>query len=267
MNITEINVYPVKSMRGTGFREARICRYGLEHDRQWMLVDEDSRMLTQRECPHLAKFVPRLEDGVLRVKVPNAKAIDVPLDASEWRSEELTIDLWGHQYVGVIASDPVNTALSDALGRSCRLLRARSDVFRTQTEVAFHDDAPILIISRSSLEELNRRLPAPLPMNRFRPTLVIERSQPFEEDGWQRIAISNTEFHAVKQCVRCAITTVDQAEGEFRGPEPLKTLATFRRKRQNVAFGNYFRPESSGAMPCLGDEIHVLQASACGSSV
>jgi uncharacterized protein YcbX len=95
-------------------------------------------------------------------------------------------------------------------------------------------------------------------MNRFRPNLVIAEAQPFEEDLWQRIAIGDTVLRAVKQCERCVITTVDQLEGVFKGPEPLKTLATFRRKGENVAFGQYFRPESKGAKLHRGDDVKVL---------
>jgi uncharacterized protein YcbX len=265
VDITGINLYPVKSMRGTALTESKVCRYGLEHDRQWMLVDADSRMITQRECPRLALFVPHVEDGLLRVEVPNATDIEVP-DGGGWTSQQVAVHVFGHQYVGDVAIECINTAFSDATGKNCRLLRARSDVFRTQTEVAFHDTAPILIISQASLEELNQRLPAPLPMNRFRPTFVVEGPEHFEEDSWQRIAIGDTEFHAVKQCERCVITTVEQAEGEFRGPEPLKTLATFRRKGQNVAFGSYFRPENWGATLRVGDEVRVLQAAPLSGS-
>jgi uncharacterized protein YcbX len=259
MHISEINVYPVKSMRGTSLKEAMICGYGLEHDRQWMLVDDNARMITQRECPKLALLVPSIEDGHLRVAIPGAAEILVPSVGESCTDENVIVELWGQQYVGVAAVDSTNAALSKAIGRSCRLLSIRSDVFRTNTVVAFHDDAPILIISQASLEELNRRMPSPLPMNRFRPTFVVACCDAFAEDTWQRIAIAGVAFRAVKQCVRCAITTVDQAEGAFRGPEPLKTLATFRRKKENVAFGAYFRPDSSGAKLKLGDELRVLE--------
>jgi len=165
----------------------------------------------------------------------------------------------GHGYVGVLAAASINTALSEAIGRECRLASIRSDVFRTSHEVAFHDDSPLLVISQSSLDELNRRLPAPVPMNRFRPNVVVTDSKPFEEDLWQRIAIGDTVLRAVKQCERCVITTVDQAAGAFAGPEPLKTLATFRRKGERVAFGQYFRPESKGTKLRRGDEVRVFE--------
>ena len=234
MNITEINLYPIKSLRGSSLPEALVCSKGLENDRCWMLVDGEGKKITQRECPCLALLVPQVGDGWLRVRAPGSSDIVVALDQAGWTDERLTIDLWGHEHVGVVASEPVNRELSDAIDASCRLLWLwRED------DVPFHDDAPLLVISQSSLDELNRRLPSPLPMNRFRPSVVVAGSTAFEEDEWQRIAIGATEFTAVKLCVRCSITTIDQAEGQFRGPEPLHTLATFRRTEKGVAFGAY----------------------------
>jgi uncharacterized protein YcbX len=259
MNVAEIFVYPVKSLRGSAVDEAVVCGYGLEHDRQWMLVDDGSRMMTQREWTPLATLYPRVEAEHLRIALPGGEEIVVPLNSDGWTDPPVTVDVWGHGYVGVLAAASINTALSEAIGRECRLASIRSDVFRTSHEVAFHDDSPLLVISQSSLDELNRRLPAPVPMNRFRPNVVVTDSKPFEEDLWQRIAIGDTVLRAVKQCERCVITTVDQAAGAFAGPEPLKTLATFRRKGEGVAFGQYFRPESKGTKLRRGDEVRVFE--------
>lgn len=259
MNIAEILIYPIKSLRGSAVDEALVCGYGLEHDRQWMLIDGESKMVTQRECPRVATLVPHVEEGRLRIALPSGGDILVPFSADAWTDQQVTVDVWGHVYVGVVAAGPINSALSEAVGTPCRLASIRSDVFRTKHEVAFHDDSPLLAISQSSLDELNRRLPAPLPMNRFRPNLVITDAKPFEEDLWQRVAIGETVLRAVKQCERCVTTTVDQVAGVFRGPEPLKTLATFRRKGQNVAFGQYFRQESTGGKLRRGDEVQVLE--------
>ena len=155
---------------------------------------------------------------------------------------------------------PLIRALSEAIAMSCQLLSIRADVFRVKRDVAFHDDSPILIISESSLEELNRQLAVPLPMNRFRPNIVVRDATPFDEDGWQRIAIGDAVFRAIKACERCVITTVDQATGTFSGPEPLATLAKFRRKGEGVAFGQYYRPEQATATIRLGDAVTVLGA-------
>ena len=259
MHVSDIFVYPIKSLRGTAVGEALVCGYGLEHDRRWMLVDADSKMITQRECPRLATLYPHVEDGRLRITIPGSADVVVRLDDDAWTGHQVAVDIWGHGYVGVAASDAINAALSEAIGVACRLASVRSDIFRMKREVAFHDDSPLLVISQASLDELNRRSPTPIPMNRFRPNLVIGDAKPFDEDLWQRVTIGDTALRAVKQCERCVITTVDQAEGVFRGPEPLRTLATFRRKGENVAFGQYFRPESGGTKIHRGDEVRVLE--------
>ena len=258
MNVTEINLYPIKSLRGSSVSKALVGEYGLANDRCWMLVDDQGRKITQRECPRFALLRPQVEDGKLRVSVPGLSDIVVPLDEAVWTDERLNVDLWGHAHVGLMARAAINQAFTDATGMSCRLLWLPQGDSDTDN-VPFHDDAPLLVISQSSLDDLNGRLPSPVPMNRFRPSVVVAGSSGFEEDEWQRIAIGETEFEAVKLCVRCSITTVDQAEGEFRGPEPLKTLASFRRIEQNVAFGAYFRPHSAGGMLRVGDELKVLE--------
>lgn len=266
MIVAELNLYPVKSLRGIPLDEATVLSYGFEHDRRWMLVDSNSRMITQRECPRLATLAPALEPNGLRIRAADLDDIRVAFEPAASGGEELTVDVFGHVYVGAVAPDAVNTALSEAIGISCRLLSMRSDVFRTKSDVAFHDASPILVLAESSLDDLNRRLAEPLPMNRFRPNIVISGAGAFEEDAWQRIAIADVVFRAVKQCERCAIPTVDQSLGKFRGPEPLKTLATFRRKGQNVAFGTYYRPESVGAKIRRGDEVRVVERAAVGAA-
>ncbi len=260
MNVSAINVYPIKSLRGSALVEAFVRSYGLEHDRRWMLVNPATQMITQRECPLVATLIPHVEAAGLRVTAPGGREIFVPYDAGSW-TDDAVVDVWGHSYVGVAAVSSINQELSEVIGMGCRLLSIRADVFRVKRDVAFHDDSPILIISESSLEELNRRLRVPLPMDRFRPNIVVRDAAPFDEDGWQRITIGDAAFRAVKACERCVTTTVDQATGIPRGPEPLATLAKFRRKGNGVAFGQYYRPEQAIAIIRLGDAVTVLGAS------
>jgi uncharacterized protein YcbX len=266
MNITEINIYPIKSLRGTSVPEATVGNHGLENDRCWMLVDADGKKITQRDLPRLSLLIPHVEGDRLRVQIPGASDIVVSHNGSSFTDQLLTVDLWGHEHTGAVATDDVNRAFSAVLGMSCRLLSLAHGTSGDKP-VPYHDDAPLLAISQSSLHELNRRLPEAIPMNRFRPSVVVSGSSAFEEDEWQRITIGQIEFIAVKQCVRCSITTVDQAQGEFRGPEPLKTLATFRRLEQNVAFGAYFRPLNPGGKLRVGDELTVLERKAAPGSV
>ncbi len=267
MQVTEINIYPIKSLRGYSISEALVCTQGLEHDRRCMLVDGGGHMITQRECPRLATLVPQIEPGGLRVLVGEGGEIPIPLDASGWTEQEARVAVFGHEYVGRLAAAAINRAFSEALGVRCELLSIRSDIFRTKHDVAFHDDAPLLVIGQASLDDLNARLATSIPMNRFRPNLVIGGGEAFAEDFWPRIVVGETVFRRIKQCERCVIPTVDQNIGEFRGPEPLKTLATYRRKGQNVAFGSYYRPETAGATIHQGDEVRVLETAPVSRSL
>lgn len=260
MNVSAINVFPIKSLRGSPLETAQVCAYGLEHDRRWMLVNPEAHMITQRECFRLATLTPSIEAEGLRVTAPGEAGVFVPYDAGSWSDDEVTVNVWGHGYVGVAAASPINQALGELIGMPCQLLSIRADVFRVKRDVAFHDDSPILIISESSLEELNRRLAVPLPMNRFRPNIVVRDAAPFDEDGWQRITIGDAAFRAVKACERCVITTIDQARGVPSGPEPLATLAKFRRTGEGVAFGQYYRPEQAKATIRVGDAVTVLNS-------
>jgi len=260
MNVSAINLYPIKSLRGISLGQARVCSYGLEHDRRWMLVNPSAQMITQRECPLLATLTPRIAADGLWIAPPDGREVFVPYDAAYWTDREVTVDVWGHAYVGVAAISEINAALSAVIGMPCQLLSIRADVFRTKRDVAFHDSSPIHVISESSLEELNRQLAVPLPMNRFRPNIVVRDAEPFDEDGWQRIRIGDAAFRSVKNCLRCVITTVDQATGTPTGPEPLATLAKLRRQGEGVAFGHYYRPEQAAATIRLGDRLNVLGA-------
>ena len=262
MNVSAINLYPIKSMRGIALEQAHVCSNGLEHDRRWMLVNPASQMITQRECPLLATLTPRIASDGLWIAVPQGRDVFVPYDAANWTDREVTVDVWGHAYVGVAAISEINAVLSEIIGMPCQLLSIRADVFRTKRDVAFHDDSPILIISESSLEELNRRLAVPLPMNRFRPNIVVRDATPFDEDTWRQIMIGDASFRAIKACERCVTTTIDQATGVPCGPEPLATLAKFRRTGQGVAFGQYYRPEQAPATIRVGDPVNVLAANA-----
>jgi len=260
MDVSAINLYPIKSLRGIALEQARVYPYGLEHDRQWMLVSPASQMITQRECPLLATLAPRIEPDGLHITTADGREVFVPYDGASWTGREVTVDVWGHAYVGVAAVQEISDAMSEVIGVPCQLLSIRADVFRTRRDVAFHDSSPIHVISEASLEELNRQLAAPLPMDRFRPNIVVRDAAPFGEDEWERIRIGDAAFRAVKNCLRCIITTIDQATGTPSGPEPLATLARFRRKGDGVAFGQYYRPEQAVANIRLGDAVTPLVA-------
>jgi uncharacterized protein YcbX len=135
---------------------------------------------------------------------------------------------------------------------------------RKDDHVSFADGYPFLLIGENSLEDLNRRLERKVPMNRFRPNFVVSGSAAFAEDEWKRIKIGAGEFHVVKPCARCVITTVDQATGEKQGVEPLKTLASYRIPKRSIKkkilFGQNLIAENEGEVLRVGDQVEIFES-------
>ena len=263
MKLSEINIYPVKSLAGIALESAVVEDRGLRYDRRWMLVDEKRQFITQREVPRMALVKIEVGDDGLRASM-NGDIITVP----QLTEETKTVKVWSSSVIGAFYPKEVDEWFSSALGVNCRLVAMPETTKRKvnpfyavrkfQDTVSFADGYPFLLIGQASLDDLNARLAHPVPMNRFRPNFVVAGSEPFEEDTWKRIRIGSTEFHLVKPCARCVITTVDQATGEKNGKEPLKTLSTFRNRNGNVLFGQNLIAESVGGILRVGDKVEVL---------
>ena len=258
--ITELNIYPVKSCRGISLQSVSIDQAGFEHDREWMVVRPDGRFVTQRDIPHLALIVPSLQPPFLVLTAPEGGELRIPL-----RHEGATVitEIWGRACRGFDAGDAAADWLSQFVQVPVRLVRFDPSVRRlsdlewtqgAEAQNRFSDGYPILLISEGSLVDLNTRLPSPLPMNRFRPNLVLSGMRPYEEDEVHELNGGDLRLRAVKPCTRCKITTTDQATGEFTGPEPLRTLMSYRasRKPQGVLFGQNLIIVSG-----VGSRLHI----------
>lgn len=265
MKLSEINIYPVKSLKGIPLTEAKVEPRGLRYDRRWMLVDADGRFMTQRDFPKMALLETSVNGSGLKVNFDGSE-LSVPEEAEKGPVE---VGIWEGPVDAAMFGDEVNGWFSDALGVDCRLVTmpetarrrvpAEFAVDPEEDHVSFADAFPYLLIGEGSLAELNSRLETPVPMNRFRPNLVVSGSEPFAEDGWRKIRIGETIFHLVKPCGRCVLTTVDQATGIKDGKEPLKTLASFRTANGKVLFGQNLIAENPGGTIRVGDEIEVLE--------
>lgn len=260
VEVSELWIYPVKGCRGSSLPEVRLERTGFAGDREWMIVDADGQFVSQRTRPRLALVVPRVEPGRLILAAPGTGEMAVDLSDLEPRPP---VTVWGDTVAAVSAGRETRRWLSDWLGAPCDLVRMAPDVrrpvdprfARPEDEVSFADAFPVLLISRGSLDELNRRLEQPVSMDRFRPNMVVDGCPPFAEDGWSRIAVGETTLRVAKPCARCVVTTVDQSTGE-RGREPLATLATFRARDGKVLFGQNLVPERLGSLRA-GDAVEV----------
>jgi len=251
VKVSDIWIYPIKSAKGISVEQAEVSERGFAQDRRWMLVDEEGAFLSQRSFPRLALVEPSFENGLLTLRNPDAPALSFP--AVPDSSDRIRVEVWGDQCHAIRVSQAADTWFSDFLDVSCSLVympestrRQVDQDFSTEDDiVSFADGFPFLLITKSSLDDLNRRLEEPVPMNRFRPNIVVSGTEPFAEDDWHDIHIGGVDFSVAKACSRCTITTVDQNSGD-RGKEPLQTLTSYRRFGDKVLFGQNLVHRSCG---------------------
>lgn len=263
ITLSAIYIYPVKSCRGIAMSTAQLDDWGLQFDRNWMVVNETGRFLSQRELPQMALIETAIGAESLQLSAPGQSGLEVPL--APYPGETRTVEVWGDQTPAIDQGEAAAAWLSQALGQTVRLVRIGAGYSRpvkpvqpAANQVSFADGYPLLLISEASLADLNQRLPESLPMNRFRPNLVVSGCEAYAEDHWQQIRINEVIFSLVSACERCAITTTDQATGSRSGPEPLKTLATYRRNSGGVIFGQNLVHQNHGAVSS-GSPVEVLQ--------
>jgi len=265
ITLSGLTVYPVKSARGIALETAVVGARGVEGDRRWMVVDGARTFVSQRTHPRLALVSVAAEGERLVLTAPGASPLAVvPPPAAV---AAVPVRVWDDTCDAQPAGPDAARWLSGLLGLACELVFLPDGSHRPvapragapAAEVAFADAYPFLLISEASLEDLNRRLARPVPMDRFRPNLVVQGCRPYAEDGWRTIRIGSMVFHLVKPCSRCVVTTVDQATGE-RGREPLATLATYRESGGKVTFGQNLVHRGPGTLR-LGDEVAVLDPS------
>jgi uncharacterized protein YcbX len=263
VTVSSLHIYPVKSMRGIGVQEARVAERGFEYDRRFMVVDAHRTFITQRQHPRLALVDTSIEGSNLMISVSEAGAVRVPLELPA--ADRIMVQVWHDVVPACTVSAQADEFLSTFLGIACTLVFMPDDAqrpvkqpyAREHEHTSFADAFPFLLTSESSLEDLNHRLEKPLPMNRFRPNIVVEGTAPYAEDGWNRIRIGSAEFRVVKPCSRCATTTVDQSTG-VRGEEPLRTLAQYRGRDGTVNFGQNLIHTKAGVIS-VGHPVEILE--------
>jgi uncharacterized protein len=261
-HITALNVYPVKSCRGIALTQGRLTATGFEHDREWLITSPEGKFLTQRERPLLAQIETALTSDQLVLRKPNGAELSLPLNMT---GPEVEVTIWKDRCGAFDAGDEAANWLTEHIGKPARLVRfdqrrkrpcAEEWTQGVEAYSQFSDAFPWLLISQASLDELNTRLKQPLPMNRFRPNIVVDGLAPFGEDEVNEFIAGDVRLRAVKPCTRCAITTTDQMTGERTTEEPLKTLKEFRFDRglRGVTFGQNMILVSG-----LGNELKVGQ--------
>lgn len=268
-SITGLYVYPVKSCRGIALEDAAIAWKGIERDRRWMVVSDTGRYLTQRELPRMSLIVPALHAETLSLTAPGMPALELP---DEPAGPPLQITVFSFQCGALDAGARPAEWLSQYLGRTVRLVSFDPRVTRPvdpklwtgeiDVSIAFPDAFPLLLISQKSLDDLNSRLEAPLPMNRFRPNVVLEGLEPYAEDHIHELRAGALRLRMARPCTRCKITTTDQMTGEVSpAAEPLTTLKRYRwsSELRGVMFGHYaVIAAGGGARLSRGQTLEIL---------
>ena len=235
---------------------------GLRFDRRWMVVTPQGQFLTQRSQPQMALIHTRLVNQQLILSKQGMADLEVPIIDTDGRP--LSVTVWRDTLNATHISNDVDAWLTQAIGVECQLVYFPDDLVRGVNPefsrpgdiTAFADGYPLLLISQASLDDLNSRLSEPLPMQRFRPNLVVTECDSYAEDQWKSILIGDISMRIAKPCSRCAITTVDPATGQYAGKEPLRTLSSYRRQNKMVMFGQNMLHDNTGLLK-IGDLVTV----------
>ncbi|MEX2465518.1 MAG: MOSC N-terminal beta barrel domain-containing protein [Gemmatimonadota bacterium] len=260
-------LYPFKSGGGIPVSSVRVGSAGLHGDREWMAVDARGEFVSLRTHPRMALMRVRLDPDFLELMAPEGESLVLPRAAALPSQHEAAgagavrpYQIWFSERLGVDCGDEAASWMSRFLGQPCRIVRARApddgEALNAEGRVraGFADAAPALLIASASLDALNRRLPVPLTMARFRPNIVVDGLAAFAEDAWRGASIGSVDTRTAGPCPRCAATLLDPVTGE-KGVEPLRTLAKFRKNvRGEVDFGMNIRFAAEGTLS-VGDEV------------
>ncbi|GAC1458103.1 MAG: MOSC N-terminal beta barrel domain-containing protein [Steroidobacteraceae bacterium] len=242
--VSAIFIYPVKSMRGMACAQARLGATGLEWDRQWMAVDARGTFLSQRTHPRLARIVPEVTADALLLNAPDMPPLRVPLAAT---GAAVPVRVWKDACSGVEQGAAAHEWLSRVLRQPARLVRVAPNMQRTANRefagtipapITFPDGYPVLVVNAASLQDLNARLGEQLPMERFRPNLVLEGLPAWAEDHIDTLAIGPVTLRLVKPCVRCSIPSLDHLTGDpATDPMPVLRKFRFNNALRGITFG------------------------------
>ncbi|MEV7569635.1 MOSC domain-containing protein [Streptomyces tanashiensis] len=268
--LRSVHVHPVKAMRALARAEAEVQPWGLADDRRWTVVDAAGKVVTQRRHPRMALATAEpLPGGGVSLSAPGHPTLEVEVPRP---STIITVEIFDKPVEAVPAGPAAAAWLSAYLESDVRLAHMDAPDHRRPVDpdyalpgetVSFADGYPLLVTTTASLDALNSLIAqgdhadeGPLPMNRFRPNLVVEGTGPWAEDGWTRLAVGEVTFRVARPCGRCVVTTTNQLTAE-RGKEPLRTLARHRKSDGRVIFGQNLVPEHTGTVR-VGDAVKIL---------
>ena len=261
--VDSLHVYPLKGAAGFSPQSWPVDERGLRHDRRFMVVDADGVFISQRTNPRMALIRGEIAGDGLRISTAGGM-IDVPFPLTN--APTLRATVWDDCFDVRIADPNASRMLSEVLHAPAQLVWMPDDCERLTSikrgeprrHVSFADAAPLLLTTTAALEELNTRLQrsgsSAIPMDRFRPNVVVRGAEAGADDHWRTLRIGNAAFRISNACKRCKVITIDQSTGEFAGNDPLATLATYRADGPSVTFGQHMMAEASGSIS-VGDAV------------
>ena len=263
--VDSLHVYPLKGAAGFSPQSWPVDERGLRHDRRFMIVDADGVFISQRTNPRMALIRGEIAGDGLRISTAGGM-IDVPFPLTN--APTLRATVWDDCFDVRIADPNASRMLSEVLHAPAPLVWMPDDCERLTSikrgeprrHVSFADAAPLLLTTTAALEELNTRLQrsgsSAIPMDRFRPNVVVRGATAGADDHWRTLRIGNAAFRVSNACKRCKVITIDQSTGEFAGNDPLTTLATYRAEGPSVTFGQHLMAEASGSIS-VGDAVAI----------
>lgn len=264
MQVSQLFLHPLKSAAGLNVDSVEIEPRGPQHDRRWMLIDDNARFVSGRELGALVKLSAQVDSEGLQLRWQE-RALNVARPAQS--AARVNVELWKDSIDAALAEDTTNATLSQWFQRPLRLVYMDDQASRPadpkyaepNQEVSFADGYPLLLISETAITELDARVGGGIDARRFRPNIVVSGCSAHAEDGWKRLRIGAIEFANVKPCVRCVFTTVDADSGErdSRG-EPLRSLKDYRRGEKGITFGVNLIARGTGRI-AVGDAVTVLE--------
>ncbi|OQP56097.1 oxidoreductase [Niastella yeongjuensis] len=268
LTVSELFIYPIKSLGGIALNSATLTDRGFEHDRRWMLVDDNNQFITQREVNAMALLKPALTEQGLLIRDSRTAGEELLVPFEPTVAGTTMVDVWGNHCRARRVSDEADAWFSKHLSISCKLMYMPDSTNRfvdgryahNKEITSFSDGYPLLLIGQASLDDLNNRLTDPLPMNRFRPNIVFTGGTAFQEDTMKQFEINGITFYCVKPCARCVMTTIDQQAGT-KAKEPLKTLSTYRMKNNKILFGQNLLYNGIGKVS-VGNTISIYEKGA-----
>ncbi|MGK7389006.1 MAG: MOSC domain-containing protein [Candidatus Cyclobacteriaceae bacterium M2_1C_046] len=265
LKVSQLYIYPIKSLMGVRVKSAKVEQRGLQYDRRWMLVDSNNGFVSQRQISDLVFLQTRItNDKLIVTDSRTSKSYTLSLHPQLYK-DKIEVMIWDDVVEAYELSLEANDWFSECLGKDVKLVYMPDEVRRPidpkwsidNEYVSFADECPLLIVGAASLNDLNSKVDHSMEMIRFRPNIVVEGGEPYEEYYWKDILIGGYEFRGLKPCARCKVTTIDPATGEA-GREPLLTLSK-QKIDDKIVFGQHATVvDPAGAVIREDDDFEVI---------